>query len=61
MMPAISPLTNPIFLIPLRPQKGILHPKSAGSRQKKIIIPVPYGGLDGSEYFKNYRYMSFKG
>jgi hypothetical protein len=56
-MPASSPLTKPTFLLPFGPQKGILHPNSAGSRQKKIIVTAPYVAVDGSGYFMNYRYI----
>lgn len=60
-MPPSPPLTKPIFLIPFGPPEGNSSPSSAGSRQKKIIVPVPYVELDGSGYFKNYRLLSFKG
>ena len=57
IMPARSPLTSQLSYFPLGPQMGILRLNSAGSRQKIIIIPVPYVGVDGSDYFRNYRYV----
>jgi hypothetical protein len=57
MMPASSPLTKPTFLFPFGTPDGILCPNSAGSRLKKIIVPVPYVRVDGSGYFRNYKYV----
>jgi hypothetical protein len=56
-MPGSSPLTKPTFLFPFGPPEGILCPISAGSRQKKNIVPIPYVGFDGSGYLMNYRYV----
>jgi hypothetical protein len=54
-MPASSPLTKPIFLFPFG--IGNSSPQFSWSRQKKIIIPVPYVGVDDTDYFRNYRYV----
>jgi hypothetical protein len=56
MMPASSPLAKRIFLFPFWHPEGILCPNSAGSRQRKSIIPVPHVGVDGSGDLMNYRY-----
>ena len=62
MMPASSPLTKPTSPFSFGPpQKGILHPNSDGSIEKKITDPVPYVGVYGSGYFMNYRYVVILG
>jgi hypothetical protein len=60
MMPTSPPLKKKkktFSYFPLGPQKGILCPNSAGSRQKKITILVLYVGVNGSGYFMNYGYV----
>jgi hypothetical protein len=57
MMPASLPFTKPILLFPFNLKKEIIGPNLARSKQKKITVPIPYFGMDGSDYFINYKYV----